>query len=122
MNDASTTERRAGQIEWVVAVLSAILVLAMLLYLTAHAIRGTDALPDLSVTRLAGPSDQLRFAVRNDGARAAQSVTVALRLGDDEVRRTVIEFVAANSEVQGAFLLDGSDPSAELVVESYLDP
>lgn len=122
--------RDPGRAEWIVGFASAGMVALLLGYLIFQAARDTATLPKLEViqTPAGSQSAQLRFAVRNGGTRAAREVTVALHLrgapDGPEKWTLTIDFVPGNSEVTGAFLLDGDAPGLvpDLRVESYLDP
>ena len=123
------TKLDAGGVEWIVGAVSAGVVALTLGFLTLHAVRSAEAAPDLAIAR-ERPEEpgaaQLRFVVSNAGERPARDVTVALRLrGNPGDKRTLtIDFVPANSQVAGAFLLEGDarTPDYDLRVESYLDP
>lgn len=129
MSDRETS--RADRAQWIIGIVSAVIVALMFGLLLLHASRGTDGVPQLGITQQPvepGTEGQLRFVVVNKGARTASAVTIALSFptypGGPEKRQVTIDFVPAYSQVTGAFLLD---PAAEalphyLSVESYLDP
>lgn len=122
----------AGErIEWIVGAISAALVAALLGYLAYQFAVSARSLPDLIITEAAEPGDlpgQIRFTVSNRGGRTASAVSVTLTLRDGgravAERRLVIDYVAADSEAAGGFLLpQGSEGlTPVLAVEGYLDP
>jgi uncharacterized protein (TIGR02588 family) len=122
-----------GRIEWVLGLLSALIVLALAGFLVREAVSGPKDLPDLRIERLPAdpdaPPGDVRFVVRNEGEQTATAVSLALVLRDTagasvSERRLVIDYLPGRSEATGAFVLEEVDPRLrqELLVEGYLDP
>jgi len=117
------TSRTAERLEWILGIVSGIVVAALAGYLTLQGIADTRTPPRLSVAAEPGPSGEVRFTVHNDGGRTATAVALSL-IADGTERRLVIDYLPGHSEASGGFVLPAgvnADASA-IVVEGYLDP
>lgn len=118
---------KAERIEWIAGGLSALVVLGMIGFFLQEALGGADRLPDLAVSVDPVPAEgatQLRYRLRNDGGRAATSVTLSLTLAGGERRSVVVDEVPAHSEVTGGIQLPAGVGPADAVlgVDGYVDP
>lgn len=122
---------RAARAEWLVAALSAALVLAMVGFVFYQAISDTGAPPRLVVrvdrVEQAGEAYRVQFRLANGGERTAAAVRVTgeLRDGDRVIDRRAVslDYVPAQSERRGA-LLFSHDPrryDLQLRAEGYSD-
>jgi uncharacterized protein (TIGR02588 family) len=130
-------EPRDGQgeisaLEWVVAALGLLLVLATVGYLLVDGVRGGGERPRLtvradSVVAMGPGTFVVAFTARNDGRATAAAVTILGELGegaDVEERRAELDFLPGRSERAGA-LVFGRDPRAaalRLRVEGWREP
>ena len=96
-------------VEWSVFAVSALILLATVVYLAAAAIREKKVPPDLRVTTagaVATPGGhRMEVTVANNGDTSAEQVRIeiALRRGDEEVERAELEivYVPRKSERKG---------------------
>lgn len=122
----SEKTRAAEWLEWAIATVSAAAILAIGGYLVREGLSDTTE-PALSVAAGPAADGALHFVVRNDGGRTANAVALSLILRRDGAvvgeRRLVVDYVPADSEAEGAFLLPQSEGvETEIVVEGYLAP
>lgn len=107
-----------ARLEWLAAVLSALVVIGLAGTLLMEALNGSETPPELSVTLeppvAEGQNLHLRFTV---GA--------ALIVGEGRPsRRVTIDYVPPRSEVTGGFYVDPDEmsPGPVAVIEGYVDP
>jgi uncharacterized protein (TIGR02588 family) len=119
-------------IEWTTGLLSTALVATLTGVILYHAVTSEDAAPALSVTitaqRQTAQGFEVSFIVANGGKKTAAGVPVTGRLLDGnealEEREVTIDYVPAQSQVEGA-LLFAADPavhSLEMRASGYRDP
>jgi uncharacterized protein (TIGR02588 family) len=118
--------------EWIVAISSAALVLAVLGYLIYDGVRSPKAPPDVTIEvdsiQKAGPGYLVLFRARNGGPTTAAEVLVEGELetnsGKVEASETTIDYVPARGEQHGG-LYFGQDPQRgrlRLRAHGYRDP
>lgn len=113
--------------EWVVAVISAILVLGLMGFLAFEAVTQTGGLPSISlavkdVVQTSHGYNAL-VSVTNHGSATAADVALSGRAGDEE-SQVVLDFSPAMSERQVSLIFRnpvGPD-DIELQVRGYVDP
>lgn len=124
--------RHPHWIEWTTGLLSTALVVVMIGMIVYHGLTAKDAAPELTVTTTAQrPTSQgfeISFIVANAGKKTAAAVPVTGRLldGDREIesREVTIDYVPAESQVEGALLFT-ADPGAHVLdirPSGYSDP
>ena len=134
--EARGKEQQQGQkphaIEWTVAGLSGVLVLAMIGFILYQAISAATKTPELSVAveRIEAAGDGFRVAFRaiNAGDTTAAGVTIEgqLQSGDEtiETSEVTLDYVPAHSERKGGLLFN-HDPSRyqlQLEAKGYKEP
>lgn len=119
-------------IEWLTGIVSALLVTAMLGWLTWEAFTRQATPPDLAVTLLTtektAAGHRVAFDIYNTATTTAAAVTVVGRLTDGnrvvEENEVTFDYVAAESKSAGAILFQ-NDPSGrtlEIHPAGYTDP
>ncbi|WP_428427639.1 TIGR02588 family protein [Pararhizobium sp.] len=132
-SNSRTVGRGAHWIEWLTGGICALLVAAMIGWITYHAIVSSGGVPQLAVQILRqqpapGGGYMVSFSIENKGARTAASVPVKgdLMNGDMviETQEITFDYVPAQSATTGT-LLFRTDPAAhELHIRAsgYTDP
>ncbi|TCM55932.1 uncharacterized protein (TIGR02588 family) [Rhizobium sp. PP-F2F-G48] len=125
--------RHPHWIEWTTGLLSTALIATMTGMILYHGFTATDAAPELAVTvtaqRPTAQGFEVSFIVSNTGKKTAAGVPVTGRLLNDgqqpvETREVTIDYVPAQSQVEGA-LLFSADPGAsrlDVRASGYSDP
>ncbi|KQR77662.1 hypothetical protein ASG25_04955 [Rhizobium sp. Leaf384] len=125
--------RHPHWIEWTTGLLSTALVATMTGMIVYHGLTAKDAAPELVVTvtaqRPTAQGFEVSFTVFNTGKKTAAGVPVTGRLLDGEqrsieTREVTIDYVPAQSHVEGA-LLFAADPGAsrlDIRASGYNDP
>jgi len=119
-------------VEWLTGIVSALLITAMLGWLTWEAFTREATPPELVVTVLATEKTtagyRVTFDIYNTATTTAAAVTVVGRiLNDDQIMEesdVTFDYVAAESKSSGAILFR-SDPAGrrvEIVPSGYTDP
>src|SRR5918995_4778345 len=118
--------------EWIVAISSAALVLAVLGYLIYDGVRSPKTPPDVTIEvdsiQKAGPGYLVLFRARNGGRTTAAEVLVEgeLETGSGKIERseTTIDYVPARGEQQGGlyFRADPQRSRLRLRAHGYRDP
>ena len=135
MNSMENNDRngRRPALEWVVGVISAMVVFGILAFLSYEALVGDAQPPDLvasidRVEEIAGGT-LIVVTLSNRGDQAAAEITVGATVegGGDEQKQTEIRFdyVASHAVRRGAFILAGPAVTAEdvrLRVHGYVEP
>jgi uncharacterized protein (TIGR02588 family) len=118
--------------EWIVAISSAALVLAVLGYLIYDGVRSPKTPPDVTIEvdsiQKAGPGYLVLFRARNGGRSTAAEVLVEGELetgsGKVETSETTIDYVPAGGEQHGGlyFRQDPQHSRLRLRAHGYRDP
>lgn len=130
--DGAEAAGRPAALEWIVGLVSLLLVAAMAGFILVQGLTDDDAPPALRAMpgAVAAVGDRFRveFRVVNRGDAAAAAVAVAgeLRDGDTvvEASAATLDYVGGNSE-RGGGLMFTADPARytlQLAVEGYADP
>lgn len=130
-NDAPV-DKGTSAIEWIAAACGAILLAAMIGYMTYAGLHEVEGTPRVEFTTLptVAQGDQfiLGFTATNVGQATATSLTVraTLALGDQDVesQEVTIDYLPINSSRKGGFVFT-SNPAGHrisIVATSYLDP
>lgn len=122
----------AAPAEWIVGVISALLVLGALAFIAANAVSKRNGLPILSIQTdsvVQAPGAHLvMFTVRNDGSETAATVQVsgALTRGDETVEESqaTLDFVPEGATRRGSlqFTEDPRSHTLELRVTGFAFP
>jgi len=113
--------------EWIVAIVSAVLVLALLVFLLSEALTQTGRLPDISlaVTEVVPTAHGYNalVSVTNQGSATAAEVELAGILGDEE-SRALLDYSPAQSvrQVSLIFTHAATPEEIQLRVLGYTDP
>jgi uncharacterized protein (TIGR02588 family) len=118
--------------EWVVAIVSAVLVVAVLGSLIYDGVRSPETPPDVTVEidsiQSAGPGYLVLFRARNVGRTTAANVVVAGELEADtgtvEASETTLDYVPAGGVARGGLYFE-QDPRRlrfTLKAQGYRDP
>lgn len=118
--------------EWIVAIASAALVLALLGFLVYEGIRSPGTPPDVTIEvdsiQKAGPGYLVLFRARNTGRTTAAEVLVEGELEADsgkvERSETTIDYVPARGEQRGGLYFRGDPQGSRLRLRAhgYRDP
>jgi uncharacterized protein (TIGR02588 family) len=119
-------------IEWVTGAVSAVIVIAVMVWIAKDAIADRDASPNLvgSVVHVQQRSGgyQVQFEVRNSASATASQVTVRGEVRDDdtllETTETVVDYVPGHSKANGGliFLHDPGGKTIHIRATAYNDP
>lgn len=118
--------------EWVVAVLGALVVFALIAFLIYDALRDEHRPPQLEAAIVSieqsGSAYLVEFRVHNDGDESAANVTIEAQLSDGgaplETYTTTLDYVPAHSTRAGAALFQRDPAQFELEVHpaAYQNP
>lgn len=115
--------------EIIVGILSALLVIAFVIFLSFQAVTGDKSPPDLAASaetaQRLGDKTLLKVKIVNRGERAAAGVTVRAETGKGSGREISFDYVAAGSVQTGAFLFDSPDVTADdvkLTIYGFVEP
>ncbi|WP_440980703.1 TIGR02588 family protein [Shinella sumterensis] len=111
-------------IEWLTGVISTLLVLAMLGWLSWEAVMRPTTPPDLSIhvvsTERAASGYRVAFDIANTGTTTAAAVTVIGRIIQDgrviEENPVVFDYVAAQSKTEGAIFFRNDPATGEMSI------
>lgn len=116
------------KVEWLVGLVSAAIVAAMLAYLGYQALAGTGGTPAIELSigepRAVDDAEQIDVTVRNLGSATAAGVTIrATDSAGGPSKSIEFDYVPAGSSRHGTFVLEpGAMARTAFTVDGYSDP